>query len=54
MINFNSFMPVDIIFGKGCLVKNKERLTGYKKIFIVSYKIRNLYYNFLFDLYYYL
>jgi len=38
MINFNSFMPAEIIFGKDCVLKNREKFEGYKKIFIVSGK----------------
>lgn len=38
MINFNSFMPVEIIFGKDCVSKNCEKFGGYKKIFIVTGK----------------
>ena len=38
MINFNSFMPVEIIFGKNCVLSNKEKFSGYKKIFIVTGK----------------
>ena len=38
MINFSSFMPAEIIFGKDCILKNKERFNGYKKIFIVTGK----------------
>ena len=37
-VNFNSFMPTEIIFGKDCVLKNKEKFNGYKKIFIVSGK----------------
>ena len=36
MINFNSNIPVEIIFGRDCVPKNKEKFNGYKKIFIVS------------------
>lgn len=38
MINFNSFMPSEIIFGEGCVLKNKEKFGNYSKIFIVSGK----------------
>ena len=38
MINFNSYMPVEIIFDKDCVLKNRERFAGYKKIFIVTGK----------------
>jgi alcohol dehydrogenase YqhD (iron-dependent ADH family) len=38
MINFSSFMPVEIVFGKDCVLKNKERFNGYKKVFIISGK----------------
>ena len=38
MLNFNSFMPVEIIFGENCVLKNKEKFGGYRKVFIVSDK----------------
>ena len=38
MINFNSFMPVGIIFGKDCVSKNSEKFKFYKKVFIVTGK----------------
>ena len=38
MMNFNSFMPVEIIFGKDCVLNNKDRFDGYNKIFIVTGK----------------
>ena len=36
--NFNYLMPVEIIFGRDCVLKNKQKFDGYKKIFIVSDK----------------
>lgn len=36
MIDFTSFMPVNIVFGRDCLLKNKARFGAYKKVFIVS------------------
>jgi alcohol dehydrogenase class IV len=36
MNDFGYFMPVEIIFGKDCVIKNKKRFGNYKKIFIVS------------------
>ncbi|MCL1858639.1 MAG: iron-containing alcohol dehydrogenase [Oscillospiraceae bacterium] len=38
MISFNSLMPVEIIFDKNCVLKNKEKFNGFKKLFIVSDK----------------
>ncbi|MCL2096416.1 MAG: iron-containing alcohol dehydrogenase [Oscillospiraceae bacterium] len=36
--NFNFFMPVEIVFGRDCVIKNKNKFGKYKKIFIVSGK----------------
>ena len=38
MINFSSFMPSEIIFGKDCVLKNREKFNGFKKVFIVTGK----------------
>jgi alcohol dehydrogenase class IV len=38
MNDFKFFMPVEIMFGKGCVIKNKEVFKNYRKIFIVSSK----------------
>jgi len=36
MMSFMNYMPVEIIFDKDCVLKNRKRFDGYKKVFIVS------------------
>ena len=38
MVDFKSFMPVEIIFGRDCVLNNKDKFKGYRKIFIVTGK----------------
>ena len=36
MIDFGFHMPVEIIFGRGCVLANAQKFRGYKKIFVVT------------------